>query len=91
MSGKKDFKKGFDSLLGEELAPISTPKVTVERAPQTTFQESRVTYILPNDLQEKIKSISYWERKLIKDVVKDMLLAEVESYEKSNGKIKKTS
>ncbi len=87
MSGKKDFKKGFDSLLGEELAPVLS---TQDPISESITQESRVTYILPEALQEKIKSISYWERKLIKDVVRDMLLAEIESYEKSNGKIKKT-
>ncbi|XP_022778658.1 uncharacterized protein LOC111320240 [Stylophora pistillata] len=73
----------------EELAPISKPKAAIEKISESSPQESRVTYILPNEIQEKIKCISYWERKRIKDVVKDMLLSEIESYIKSNGNIKK--
>jgi hypothetical protein len=35
---------------------------------------TRATFIIPEELNEKIKAIAYWDRISIKDVIEDILL-----------------
>lgn len=75
---KKNFKTAFDSLLGE-----NEPK-TQEKPSRN---DVRATFIIKADHQEKLKSVAYIERKMIKDVLDEALSNYFESYEKNNGPI----
>ena len=75
---KKNFKTSFDSLLGEE--KIKTKVVNIK--------ELRATFIVKASHVDKLKAISYWERKMIKNVLDEALTHYIELYEKDNGTIK---
>jgi len=94
---KKNFTGGLNSLLGES-KEIKTPKVG---RPKTQFKEIlktsqkgtkeneiRATFIINEDLLEKLKAIAYWERSLIKDVLDKAIQEAVSKYEKKSGEIK---
>ena len=50
--------------------------------------ETRATFIIDENLLEKLKAIAYWERLNIKEVVNDIFISYIENYEKQNGEIK---
>jgi len=75
---KKNFKTSFDSLLGEE--EIKTKVVNAAK-------EVRATFIVKASQVERLKAISYWERKLIKNVLDEALTAYFDFYEKEKGPI----
>jgi hypothetical protein len=52
--------------------------------------ETRATFIVNEEVLEKIKAIAYWERIRIKDVVDRAQLQVVAEYEKKSGPIKPT-
>lgn len=94
---KKDFSGGLDSLLGG--APIqrketrgrprtSTREITKSSQEGTRENETRATFIVREDLLEKLKGISYWERRMIKEIVGEALGDYVARYEKEKGQIK---
>ena len=94
---KKDFTGGLDSLLGG--APIQRKetrgrKKTVNREITKSSQEgtregeTRATFIVKEDLLENLKGISYWERRMIKEVIGEALGDYVARYEKEKGGIK---
>lgn len=92
---KKNFTGGLSSLLGEQpekprrgRPTTSTRVITKSSQEGTKENETRATFILREDLLEKLKGIAYWDRRLIKDVVNSALLEAVEKYEKKNGPIK---
>lgn len=83
---KKDFKGGLDSLLQpstepEPVAPqkrIGRPKTSTREITKSSQEkckegEVRATFIVKEDLLEKLKDVAYWERSLIKDVVNTAL------------------
>lgn len=49
---------------------------------------TRASFIIREELLEKLKAIAYWERALMKDVVTTMLQVGIEEYEKKHGAIK---
>ena len=51
--------------------------------------ETRATFIVNENLIEKIKAIAYWYRVPLKIVMDDVLKLFIDSYEKRNGLIKK--
>jgi len=75
---KKNFKTGFDSLLGEE---------KIKTKVSNNIQEIRATFIVKTDYLDKLKAISYWERKMIKDVINEALVNYINLYEKNKGSI----
>jgi hypothetical protein len=92
---KKNFTGGLSSLLGDQ------PETTKRGRPQTVFKEitkssqegtkeneTRATFIVNEELLEKLKAIAYWDRKLIKEVINTALQEGVDKYEKKNGDIK---
>ena len=101
---KKTFKGGMDNLLGEgtkvkapvkkeEVRPVGRPKtqfkeITKSSQEGTKENETRATFIVKEDLLEKLKAIAYWERTLIKEVVDKALEEAVVKYEKKNGPVK---
>ena len=92
---KKDFTGGLNSLLGDKPArskagrPKTQFKEVIKSSQQGTLQnETRATFIVNEELLEKLKRIAYWERALIKEIVGKALEDAVASYEKKNGEIK---
>lgn len=92
---KKDFTGGLNSLLGDQPEkpkrgrPVTqTKEITKSSQEGTKDNETRATFIVNEDLLDKLKAIAYWDRVLIKDVVNTALQEIVAKYEKKNGEIK---
>jgi len=92
---KKDFTGGLNSLLGDQpekpkrgRPKTSTRVVTKSSQEGTKEKETRATFIVNEELLDKLKAIAYWDRVLIKDVVNTALQEIVAKYEKKNGDIK---
>ena len=92
---KKNFTGGLNSLLGDQPErpkrgrPVTqTKEITKSSQEGTKENETRATFIINEDLLEKLKAIAYWDRVLIKDVVNTALQETVAKYEKKNGEIK---
>jgi len=91
---KKNFTGGLNSLLGDNEKPkrgrpkTSTREITKSYQEGTKEKETRATFIVNEELLDKLKAIAYWDRKLIKEVVDTALQDAVNKYEKKNGDIK---
>lgn len=92
---KKNFTGGLNSLLGDQPEkpkrgrPVTqTKEITKSSQEGTKENETRATFIINEELLEKLKAIAYWDRCLIKDVVNTALQETVAKYEKKNGDIK---
>ena len=95
---KKSFSGGLNSLLGdtkqpEQAAEQSEPKAAKKEITKTSQigtkeKETRATFIVNEDLLEKMKSLAYWDRVLIKDIINQALEEHIARYEKKNGEIK---
>ena len=83
---KKNFKSGFDSLLGdsENKLPKINQMVAESRKSES---EIRATFILSKYHHESIKAISYWERKMLKDILYEALESYIIEYKKYKGEI----
>ena len=73
---KKDFTGGLNSLLGDKPArskagrPKTQFKEVIKSSQQGTLQnETRATFIVNEELLDKLKAIAYWDRELIKNVL----------------------
>jgi hypothetical protein len=91
---KKDFKGGLSSLLGEQPEklkrgrPVTQEKeITKSSQEGTKENETRATFIINEELLEKLKAIAYWDRLQIKEVVNKALKNHINNYEKRNGEI----
>ena len=92
---KKNFAGGLNSLLGDQPEkpkrgrPVTqTKEITKSSQEGTKENETRATFIINEELLDKLKAIAYWDRVLIKDVVNTALQETVAKYEKKNGEIK---
>jgi hypothetical protein len=95
---EKAKRKRFDTEIdGEEDSPTLVKRgrpvtqfkeITKSSQKGTIENETRATFIINEDLLEKLKAIAYWERLLIKDVVNTALQEIVAKYEKKSGAIK---
>lgn len=95
---KKSFSGGLSSLLGEtkqpeQAAEQAEPKAQKKEITKTSQigtkeKETRATFIVNEDLLEKLKSLAYWDRLLIKDIVNNAFEDYISRYEKKNGEIK---
>ncbi len=92
---KKNFTGGLNSLLGDQPdkpkrgRPVTqTKEITKSSQEGTKENETRATFIINEELLEKLKAIAYWDRVLIKDVINGSLAETVAKYEKKNGAIK---
>jgi len=92
---KKNFTGGLSSLLGDQPdkpkrgRPVTqTKELTKSSQEGTKENETRATFIINEELLDKLKAIAYWDRKLIKEVVDTALQDIVSKYEKKNGAIK---
>lgn len=95
---KKSFSGGLSSLLGdtnqaEQAAEAKEPKAAKKEITKTSQigtkeKETRATFIVNEDLLEKMKSLAYWDRVLIKDIVNNAFEDYIARHEKKNGEIK---
>jgi ACT domain-containing protein len=92
---KKNFTRGLNSLLGDQPEkpkrgrPVTqTKEITKSSQEGTKENETRATFIINEELLDKLKAIAYWDRVLIKDVVNTALQETIAKYEKKNGNIK---
>jgi hypothetical protein len=92
---KKNFTGGLNSLLGDQPEkpkrgrPITqTKEITKSSQEGTKENETRATFIINEDLLDKLKAMAYWDRLLIKEVVDTALQDAVAKYEEKNGAIK---
>lgn len=92
---KKSFTGGLDSLLGEQPQkpkrgrPVtSTREITKSSQEGTKEGETRATFIVREELVDKLKAIAYWDRMKIKDIIASALEEAVSKYEKRNGVVK---
>ena len=65
-----------------------TKEITKSSQEGTKENETRATFIVKEELLDKLKAIAYWDRVLIKDVVNNALEEVVAKHEKKAGKIK---
>jgi hypothetical protein len=67
--------------------PVPTPEVaSIKKGLKN--DETRATFIVREDLLEKLKAVAYWERLNIKDVINEALDRYVGAYERQNGDLK---
>lgn len=95
---KKNFNQGINSLLintrQEQEAPEQVDTNTLRKEAKLSVKaglkegETRATLILREDVIEKYKAISYWDRRPLKEVVDDALSTFLTLYEAKNGQIK---
>ena len=87
---KKNFKKGFSGLLGEEPSKNkdTTPFTDSFPPSRDIHKEKRATFIVRTEQLDALKAIAFWERRLLKDILNDALSSYIFNYEKNNGKIK---
>ena len=92
---KKNFTGGLNSLLGDppekpkKGRPITqTKEITKSSQEGTKENETRATFIVNEELLEKLKAVAYWERRMIKEVIASALEETVDKYEKKNGPVK---
>ena len=92
---KKNFTGGLSSLLGAQKEkpkrgrPITQTKVVTKSSQEGTKEnETRATFIVNEELLEKLKAIAYWDRVMIKEVINNALQETVAKYEKKSGAIK---
>lgn len=80
---RKSFKGSFDDLLqGNDQVSKKTVKTN------DPLIEKKYTLLLPADLIDKIKWISYAERKLIKDTFTEAISTYVKEYEEKKGAVR---
>lgn len=91
---KKNFTGGLSSLLGEQPEPkkVGRPvtqfkEITKSSQEGTKENETRATFIVKEDLLEKLKAVAYWDRLLIKDVINEALQDAVNKYIDKNGEL----
>ena len=68
--------------------PVTQKKV-IQKTSQigTKENEIRATFILKEDLLEKVKAMAYWHRVQIKEIAHHAFADAIEKYEKWNGPI----
>jgi hypothetical protein len=92
---KKNFIGVLNSIVGDQTdkpkrgRPVTQTKVITKSSQEGTKEhETRATFIINEELLEKLKAMAYWDRLLIKDVINTSLAETVGKYEKKNGNIK---
>ena len=85
----QEYVKELNKLTKKVGRPVTqTKEITKSSQEGTKENETRATFIVNEDLLEKLKAIAYWDRVLIKDVINNSLAETVAKYEKKSGSIK---
>lgn len=79
---KKSFLGGFDLLLGEEQS-------IKEKNNLKKDEEVRATFLFVPQQLADIRSIAYWERKKLKEIMREALYLYIDKYIKEKGEIEK--
>jgi hypothetical protein len=86
--------KNKSTLLGDQTEkpkrgrPVTqTKEITKSSQEGTKENETRATFIIKEDLLDKLKAVAYWDRMLIKDVINTALTTYIDNYEKKRGRI----
>ncbi len=81
---KKNFKIGFDALLGEKENSAEEPSVSSNK------EIKKVSTTVMTDITtiEKIRFIAFWQRRNIKDVMSTAFNEYINKYESIHGEIK---
>ena len=88
---KKDFKKGFSGLLGEEETTVKKPLEAVKEIKKRETpkaSEKRATFIVSTHQIDALKAIAFWDRRLLKDILHDAIDDYISEYQVKNGEIK---
>lgn len=84
---KKNFTGGLNSLLGDQpdkpkrgrpQTATAQREITKSSQEGTKEGETRATFILQEELLDKLKAVAYWDRVLVKDVLNTALQEYVE-------------
>lgn len=78
---KKNFRTSFDDLLGGDSVTSKTQEV------KQKIRETKSTFVVRYDQLDKLKAISYMERKMIKNVLEEALSLYIKKYESETGEI----
>lgn len=86
---KKDFTGEATSLLGGDKPKMGRPVTQTKEITKTSQEgtkenETRATFIINEDILDKLKAIAYWDRLLIKEVINEALSNYIDKYEKAN-------
>jgi predicted HicB family RNase H-like nuclease len=73
---KKNFKMSFNDLLEKG-----------EGKKKEFKKETKVTFVVRCDQLDKIRAISYMERKMMKNILEETLSVYINDYETTNGSI----
>ena len=63
-------------------------EITKSSQEGTKENETRATFIVGEELLDKLKAMAYWDRLLIKEVINSALQEAVDKHEKKHGSIK---
>lgn len=86
---KKDFTGEATSILGGNKPKMGRPVTQTKEITKTSQEgtkenETRATFIINEDILDKLKAIAYWDRLLIKEVINEALSNYIDKYEKAN-------
>jgi len=86
---KKDFTGDTFSLMTGNKPKIGRPVTQTKEITKTSQEgtkenETRATFIINEEILEKLKAIAYWDRLLIKEVINEALSNYIDKYEKTN-------
>jgi hypothetical protein len=81
---------GFDSLLNVKHGDDNEGKAQ-SRTPESPKKVRlvRTTHVLREDLLETFRDIAYWERRLLKDLMEEAMVALVDRYTAEKGPVQK--
>ena len=82
----KEISKDAKAKVGRPVTQFK--EITKSSQEGTKENETRATFIVNEELLEKLKAIAYWDRVMIKEVINNALEDAVAKYEKKAGKIK---
>lgn len=86
---RQDEPRQFADVPAAVVVPPTPPQPEVASTKKgLKTDETRATFIVREDLLEKLKAIAYWERLNIKDVINEALDRYVGAYERQNGELK---
>lgn len=86
---KKDFSGDTFSLMTGNKPKVGRPVTQTKEITKTSQEgtkenETRATFIINEEILDKLKAIAYWDRKLIKEVINEALINYIDKYEKNN-------
>lgn len=86
---KKNFKNGIDEIFGALTIDSNNTSTTARSGVKDKTKKAvRTTILAQKKHMDDIKSIAFWERKTITDVLNEAILIYIDKYKSENGEIK---